>query len=122
MNNMNIYFTKEDLKRLSAINDESLYVLNCRILDALNETKRSILVCMFDEKLIYALVELAETAAKEAACRNGWSPVASKGKYCTTGITYDTKEYRKWLKHHTDVKTDIEEVSKFSFWDNIVLL
>ena len=106
---MKLYFNSEDLKRLERIDEHQLYRLNNGLLEAVNEVKR---LCMADEQLICELVALAETAAKEVACRNRWSPKPSNGKYSTTGITYDTEEYRKWLRNMSSRVPD-----KFAYAD-----
>lgn len=92
---MKLSFNAEDLKRLECIDEHQLYFLNIGLLGAVNDIKR---LCMADEQLICELVALTEVATKEVACRKRWSPKPSNGKYSTNGITYDTKEYRKWLR------------------------
>lgn len=115
---MKIYFRTEDLKRLELINEKQLYLLNSKLLEVVSEKKRQ---CLVDEQFMCELVGLAETAAKEIACRNRWSPIPSNGRYSTTGITYDTKEYRKWLRDNRDtVCYDVDFLSQFSFWEDIL--
>lgn len=117
---MKMYFRTGDLKRLELIDEKQLYLLNCKLLEAVANIKGN---CMADEQLICELVSLAETAAKEIACRNRWSPILSDGKYSTTGITYDTKEYRQWLRDNRDtVCYDVDFLSQFSFWEDILSL
>lgn len=117
---MKIFFRTEDLKRLETIDEKQLYLLNCKLLEAVAEVKGH---CMSDKQLICDLVSLAETAAKEIACRNRWSPIPSDGKYSTTGITYDTKEYRQWLRDNRDTTCyNVDFISQFSFWEDILSL
>lgn len=117
---MKLSFNSEDLKRLELMDERQLYLLNCKLLEAANEIKR---LCMADKQLICELVALTETAAKEIACRNRWSPKPSNGEYSTTGITYDTEEYRKWLRDNRHIVCDnIDFICQFSFGDDVLKL
>ncbi len=100
---MNLRFNPEDLEQLQRINERELYRLNRDLLEVTNEIKR---FCMSDEQLICKLVALTETAAKEVACRKRWSPKPSNDRYSTNGITYDTEEYRKWLRDMSFIVPD----------------
>ena len=114
---MKMYFRTQDLKRLELLDEDQLYILNRELIQTVSEIKSVIFV---NENLVCELVSLAETSAKEIACRNRWSPRQTDGKYSTTGITYDTPEYREWLRDHrrSTVICDVDFLSQFSFWND----
>ncbi len=120
---MKLEFNSEDLKRLEMLDENELYYLNIILFDVTNKIKR---LCMADEQLICRLVALTETAAKEISCRKRWSPKVSNGKYSTTDITYDTEEYRKWLRdnrqHLCDSFSYGDYLGQFSFGYSIIEL
>lgn len=113
---MKMYFRTQDLKRLELLDEDQLYILNRELIQTVSEIKRLIFV---NENLVCELVSLAETAAKEIACRNRWSPSPTDGKY-SIGITYDTPEYREWLRDYrrSTVICDVDFLSQFSFWND----
>lgn len=114
---MKIFFRTQDLKRLEQLNEKQLYVLNSELCERASALKS---LCMADQELIGELVKLAETAAKEIACRNRWSPIPSNGRYSSTGITYDTKEYRDWLIANRDTVCRRDFLKKFTFWEDLL--
>lgn len=116
---MKMYFRAQDLNLLERLNEERLYVLNSTLIQKVSEMKQLVLV---DKNLMCELVSLAETAAKEVACRNRWSPIPSNGEYSTTGITYDTAEYRKWLRTNRDTVCSKGFLKQFSFWNELLSL
>lgn len=116
---MKMYFRAQDLNLLERLNEERLYVLNSTLIQKVSEMKRLVLV---DKNLMCELVSLAETAAKEVACRNRWSPIPSNGVYSTTGFTYDTAEYRKWLRANSDTVCSKDFLKQFSFWNDLLSL
>lgn len=114
---MEMYFHQQDLNRLRELNEEQLYILNRELCTGASILKGS---CMANEQIIIALVQLAETAAKEVACRKRWSPKPSNGRYSTNGITYDTEEYNKWIRDNDNIGYDklLNVLEKFSFCDD----
>ncbi len=115
---MKIFFRTEDLKWLERMNEKDLYLLNSKLLEAAYTVK-----WLGSKQLICEVVGLAETAAKEIACRNRWSPKPSNGEYSTTGITYDTEEYRKWLRENRGTVCDnIDFLCQFSFAEDVLAI
>lgn len=115
-----MYFNVEDMIRLRVLDDDQLYILNYQLEQKVSEIKN---IPMVRDELVCELVILAETAAHEVARRNHWSPKRTKGRYSRDGITYDTEEYRKWLRGHWNTAiSDISFLESFSFWDNLLSL
>lgn len=98
---MRTSFNAEDLKRLESIDEKKLYEVYSRLLETLDELKRTCIVGIMEEKqLLCELDALAETAAKEVAGRECCSTKPSDGN----GITYDTEAFRKWLKDTREIQ------------------
>ncbi len=87
-------FNQNDLMLLQNLGEYHLYLLNVALVEAATIAKAN-----WPSRVeTYAAVSLAETAAKEVACRNRWSPaLATDEKYSVSGVTYDIPEYRDWL-------------------------
>ena len=120
---MTMSFDYDDLEHLKRLDDNDLYRLNIVLLETTNEKKQ---LCMSNKSLILELVRLTETAAQEVAWRKHYHSQASKGIFSYSGITYDTKEYRKWLKDKYSILGDnfdcTELLSEFSFGNKIIEL
>lgn len=118
-------FNLEDIIKLREMSEEELCRLNVMLIYIANEIKR-----MYNYSMAYEAVKVAETAAEEVARRKHWSPIPSNGRYSINGgITYDTKEYRKWIRDNRKTKFDLQEISdseallsEFSFGQRSLIL
>lgn len=123
----NLAFNLNDLMMLQQLGEYHLYLLNVALVEAASIAKSN----WPSRTEAYQAFALAETAAKELACRNRWSPKLSDGEYSTGGITYDTPEYRNWINSYRIRLNDspssnilrtsdtYDLLEKFSFGDSI---
>lgn len=116
-------FNTNDLMLLQQLGEYHLYLLNVALLETAAFAKGR----YPSRTKTVQLVALAETAAKEVACRNRWSPIAVNGFYTTDGISYDTPQLRNWLNsYRKKLSSNIpcsadtfELLEQFSFGDSI---
>lgn len=118
----NLTFNLNDLMLLQQLGEYHLYLLNVALGEAASIAKSN----WPSRSVAYQAVALAETVAKEVACRNRWTPIASDGEYSIDGITYDIPEYRDWLiscrkslKGGFHTLETFELLEQFSFGDSI---
>lgn len=120
----NLTFNLNDLMMLQQLGEYHLYLLNVALSKAAADAKG-----MYPSRAkTHQIVALAQTAAKEVACRNRWSPIAINGFYTIDGISYDTPQFRNWLNSYrkklssnTSCTADtFVLLEQFSFGDHII--
>lgn len=115
-----IFFDDRDLLMLRELSDAELYTLNEKVLAKVHDVKANISMNMFSKETIFEIVEIAETTAAEILRRCGGTPQFSTGAYNRTGITYDTPEYRHWLRKNRGIDdVDTSFLKSFSFWEEL---
>lgn len=122
MNTEKLNFTMHDKRLLKRLSDNDLYMLTYTLFTVANNAKRDIKMSMLNDTVIKCLVRLAEKAAKEVSNRLKYEPKPSNGIYVANGITYDTQELRDWFRTHRNVSVKLNQLSGFSFMNEIITL